>query len=29
VDADDAERADLLSGEARSLADELKRVKNP
>ena len=27
VDAGDAERADLLSGEARTLADELKRAR--
>ncbi len=29
VDAGDAERAELLSQEARTLADELKRVKTP
>ena len=29
VDAGDADRADLLSKEARTLADELKRVKKP
>ena len=29
VDADDADRSELLSKEARALADELKRVKKP